>query len=183
MGDTDITLVVSGAPLTARTPDLVAALLADGWHTAVVGTPASAAWLDVEAVAGLTGEAPRFDFRSPEQAKRGGPPAAVVVCPATFNTVNKAAVGAADTYALAVLCEALGTGLPTVVVPMVNNKLWGHPAWAPSLAVFRKVGAALVDVHTGGPEVSAVTSGTGGDVVAQFQVAWVTAQLRRLLPR
>ena len=183
MADTEITLVVCGAPLTARTPDLVAALLAEGWRPTVVGTPASAAWLDVEAVAELTGEAPRFDFRSPDQAKRGGSPAAVVVCPATFNTVNKAAVGAADTYALAVLCEALGTSLPTVLVPMVNNKLWGHPAWAPSLAVFRNVGAALVDIHTGRLEVDAVTSGTGGDVVAHFQPAWVTAQLRRLLLR
>ncbi|MFC0526753.1 flavoprotein [Phytohabitans kaempferiae] len=183
MGDTDITLVVCGAPLTTRTPDLVGALLADGWRPTVVGTPSASAWLDVEAVARLTGDAPRFDFRSPEQAKRGGPPAAVVVCPATFNTVNKAAVGASDTYALAVLCEAMGTGIPTVLVPMVNNKLWGHPAWAGSLAVFRNAGVALVDIRTGHPDVEAVMSGTGGDVVARFQPAWVIAQLKRLLPR
>ncbi|MDQ7910745.1 flavoprotein [Phytohabitans sp. ZYX-F-186] len=183
MSDTDITVVVSGAPLTGRTPDLVAALGAEGWRPTVVATPAAAAWLDADAVAAVTGEAPRFEFRSPEQAKRGGPPSAVVVCPATFNTINKAATGAADTYALAVVCEALGTGLPMLLVPMVNNKLWGHPAWAGNLMLLRNAGAVLVDIHTGLLEPAAVASGTGGEVVERFEPAWVTAQLKRLLSR
>lgn len=178
-----MTLVVGGAPLAARTPDLVAALAQGGWSPVVVATPSASAWLDVDLVTRLAGAPPQADFRAPEQPKRGGPPAAAVLSPATFNTVNKAAAGVADTYALAVVCEALGTRLPMLVVPMVNNKLWGHPAWSTSLAVFRGAGAVLLDVHTGAAEPAPVISGTGGEVVERFDPAWVTAQLERLVPR
>jgi hypothetical protein len=180
---TDVTLIVCGAPLTERAPDLIAALLADGWRPTVVGTPTSTAWLDSAAVTRLTGEPPRLEYRAPTEAKRGGPPAAVVVCPATFNTVNKAAAGINDTYALGALCEALGSGVPTVIVPMVNDKLWGHPAWAGSLRVLRDAGATLVDIRTGGPDPTPVPSGTGGEVTARFETTWVTNQLKRLLSK
>jgi phosphopantothenoylcysteine synthetase/decarboxylase len=171
---------VCGAPLTARTPDLVRELLAEGWKPTVIGTPAAAEWLDDDAVTRLVGEPPRFDYRSPSQPKRGGPPAAVVVCPATFNTINKAAAGINDTYALGVLCEAIGTSTPTVAVPMVNNKLWGHPAWAGSLGVLAEAGVVLLDVHSGSAGAAPVISGTGGEVTAGFDPRWVTRQLNAL---
>lgn len=181
MPDVNVALIACGAPLTERVPDLVAALIAQGWRPTVIGTSAAAGWLDGDAVAALTGEPARFDFRPPTQAKRGDPPDAVVVCPATFNTLNKAAAGAADTYALGVLCEALGTGTPTVVVPMVNDKLWGHPAWAPSLDVLRRAGVAILDIHTGAPEPKAVASGSGDKVVRDFDPAWLTDILHRVV--
>src|SRR5688500_936304 len=109
-----LTLIACGAPLATRTPELLVAVMAAGWEPSVIGTPAAAAWLDSDAVAALTGEPVQYDFRAPNQAKRTGDPAAVLVCPATFNTINKAAAGINDTYALGVLCEALGTGIPTV---------------------------------------------------------------------
>ena len=180
MSDVDVTLIVCGAPLTARTPDLVRELLAEGWRPTVVATPSAAWWLDGYAVESLIGEPPRTQFRSPSQPKRGGPPAAVVVCPATFNTVNKAAAGINDTYALGVLCEAIGTGTPTVLVPMVNNKLWGHPAWAGSLDVLSSAGVVLLDVNSGVAGTSPVVSGTGGEVTARFDPQWVATQLRAL---
>ena len=83
-----------------------------------------------------------------------------------------------DTYALGVFCEALGAGLPIVVVPMVNNKLWGHPAWQPSLATLRRAGAILVDVQNGSAELAPAESGTGGDIVDGLDPSWVTAHLR-----
>jgi hypothetical protein len=132
-----VTLIVCGAPLAARVPDLIRGLMADEWQPVVVGTPGSVGWLDHDAVTRLVGEPPRFEFRAPWTPKRGGPPAAVVVCPATFNTVNKAAAGIADTYALGVLCEAISTRTLTVIVPTVSTKLSGHPAWPRSLATWR----------------------------------------------
>jgi hypothetical protein len=69
-----------------------------------------------------------------------------------------------------------------VVVPMVNNKLWGHPAWSASLAVFRAAGV-LVDVNTGGREPTPVASGTGGAVVERFDPTWVTGKLAQLVRR
>ncbi len=181
MSDHLITLIVCGAPLAARTPDLASALLEQGWKVSVVGTPAAEAWLDAEAITRLIGEPPRLHFRSPGQAKRAGSPAAVAVCPATFNTVNKAATGVNDNYAVGVLCEALGTGLPVLLVPMVNNKLWGHPVWAANLETMKGAGASLIDVVSGGTVPTPVPSGTGDRVVAGFDPRWLTAPLARLV--
>lgn len=177
----DIALIVCGAPLTSRTPELVTALADNGFRCSVIGTPTSAPWLDTQAVKRLTGEPPRFEFRSPEQPKQRGRPEAVVVCPATFNTINKAVAGASDTYPLAVLNEALGAGLPTVVVPMVNDRLWGHPAWPASLGVFARCGAAMVNIHTGADGAAPVPSGTGDRVVTRFRPEWVAVRLAELL--
>jgi phosphopantothenoylcysteine synthetase/decarboxylase len=171
-----LTVIVCGAPLTERTPDLLSHLAAVGWRPTVVSTPSALQWLDTPTIEHLTGAAPRSTFRTRAQPK-GDPPSAVLVCPATFNTVNKAAAGAADTYALAQLCEALGSRLPTVVVPMVNDKLWGHPAWQNSLAMLRSAGAVLVDVQTGELGTSPVASGSGDTVVRNFDCGWISAAL------
>src|SRR3712207_2982172 len=119
-------LVVCGAPLTRRAGDLGDALTEDGWDVHIVGTPSSAEWIDPDTAKRFR---PRFDFRAASEPKRTPAPHVVAVCPATFNTVNKAAVGIADNYALSVVCEAIGEGLPVLMAPMVNHKLWGHVQW------------------------------------------------------
>lgn len=48
---------------------------------------------------------------------------AIIVAPATYNTINKFAQGIADTYALGLLAEAPGLGIPVVVLPFVNTAL------------------------------------------------------------
>src|SRR5262245_12367628 len=181
MTTTDLTIVVCAAPLASRTPDLVAACLAEGWRPTVVATPMADAWLDSDAVNTLIGEPPRVAHRSPSEPKRGGKPAAMVICPATFNTINKAAVGIADTYALGVICEAMGTGVPILVAPMVSNKLWGHPAWSSSLAVFRGLEADLIDIRNGELLSGPVQSGTGPEIVAGFDPTWVTRRIKVML--
>lgn len=61
------------------------------------------------------------------------PPAqAVVVAPATFNTVIKMAGGMADTLALAVAADAVGAGAPVIVVPWTHARLAGHPLFGPA---------------------------------------------------
>ncbi len=169
----DLALIVCGTPLAARATELAARVVGAGWQTTLVATTAAMGWLDASAVERTTGEPPRHAFRAPEQPKRRAAPAAVAVCPATFNTVNKAAAGITDTYAAAVLCEALGAGVPTVVVPMVNDKLWGHPAWSRSVATLRAAGASFIDVRTGQDEIRPVASGSGSAVTADFDPRWL----------
>lgn len=176
-----LTLVVCAAPLAWRVPDLLTACLAEGWRPTVVATPSAMDWLDADTISDLVGELPRVAHRAPTEPKRSGEPAAVIVCPATFNTINKAALGIADTYALGVVCEAMGTGVPLVVAPMVSNKLWGHPAWTASIGVFREAGADLVDVRTGETLSGPVQSGTAPQIVAGFDPAWIVDRLKRLV--
>jgi hypothetical protein len=54
---------------------------------------------------------------------------AIVVAPATYNTINKWALGISDTYALGILAEAPGLRIPVVVLPIVNAALAANPSF------------------------------------------------------
>lgn len=169
-----LALVVCGAPLATRCHDVAARAVAAGWIVRVVATPAAMDWIDAGQVKDVTGFAVLGQQRQPGQAKRFPPPAQVVVCPATFNTVNKLAAGIMDNYAAGVLCEALAAGVLLTIVPMVNSRLWPHPAWQRNLDLLAAAGVRFVDIRTGQVgRPAAVQSGTGGEVVAAFDPAWV----------
>ena len=55
----------------------------------VVATPAAMNWIDAQRVEQATGFPVLTEQRQPRQTKRLPPPTQVIVCPATFNTVNK----------------------------------------------------------------------------------------------
>jgi hypothetical protein len=147
-----LTLVVCGAPLAARAADVVD-LLEQRWAVSVVVSEAGLGWSPVRT--------------SPERPR----PERVVVCPLTFNTANKAAAGIMDSPAAGVLCDAIGAAVPIVAVPMVNNRLWGHPIWPTTLRVLTGAGVRLVDPRTGG-EPGPVPSGRGPEVVVAFDPHW-----------
>jgi phosphopantothenoylcysteine synthetase/decarboxylase len=157
MGERQLTLVVCGAPLAARAGEVADALNVR-WNVSVVATDAASQW---------------FDERSEHDRPR---PDAVVACPLSFNTANKVAAGIMDTSAAGALCDALGAGVPVVAVPMVNNRLWGHPVWQQTIRTLSGAGVRFVDPQSGriGDPV-AVQSGTGREVVAAFDPAWVVA--------
>src|ERR1039457_6548509 len=69
---------------------------------------------------------------------------AVVVAPATFNTVNKWAAGITDTFATGLLCELTGLGVPIVAVPLVKDALARHVAFGRSLEVLRGMGVRVL---------------------------------------
>lgn len=140
----------------------------------VVATPSAMNWIDTAQVETITGFPVLVEQRQPGQAKRFPPPAQVIVCPGTFNTVNKLVAGIMDNYATGLLCEALASGIPITIAPMVNNRLWPHPVWQRNLDTLASSGVRFIDAQTGqvGRPV-AVQSGTGGDVVAAFDPAWV----------
>jgi len=172
------TLVVCGAPLASRAPEIAASLAAAGWGLQVVTTPSADRWVDAAALTAAAGQAARAEHRAPGAPKNRERPAVVVVAPITFNTVGKLAAGIADTYAHSLLCEALGDQVPVVAVPMVNNRLWGHPAWAENVGRLTRAGVRWLSIHDGSvglPQV--VQSGTGDDVVKRFNPEWISRQL------
>lgn len=58
---------------------------------------------------------------------------------------------------------------------MVNDRLWGHPAWVPTLRLLAGAGVQLVDPRSGEMgDPRAVPSGTGPDVVAAFDPLWIS---------
>jgi phosphopantothenoylcysteine synthetase/decarboxylase len=181
MGMPHCLLVVTGAPLTLRCADIATTLKQAGWSVQVIPTAAAAAWVDDETIATASGQPAVSEHRDPSEAKRGEAPDAVVVAPATFNTISKAALGIADTYAHSVLCEAIGSRMPIVMVPMLNDALWGHPALGGHLQTLRTAGVGFVDPQTGADSHVPVPSGTGDEVVRAFEPSWIVAKLDQLI--
>jgi len=168
-----LAVVACGAPLAARVHDVAVRAIQAGWLVRVVATPSAMNWIDNDAVESATGFPALVDQRRPGQAKRFPEPARVVVCPATFNSVNKLAAGIMDTYAAGILCEALASQVPMTVVPMVSTRLWGHPAWRRNLDTLAEAGVTFLDPRTGRAGVpQPVESGSGPELIAAFEPSW-----------
>ena len=117
---------------------------ANGWEVCVVATPSALKFMDLDHLANLTGHVVRYDYKQPDEPDVLPPPDAIVVAPATFNTVNKWAAGISDTLALGILNEALGLGLPVIAVPFPNIALARHPAFRRSMADLEALGVRLL---------------------------------------
>jgi hypothetical protein len=97
---------------------------------------------------GGTNRAPvRSEYRKPGSTANGRslPKAdAIIVAPATYNTINKWANGISDNYAPGILAEAIGLRTPVVVLPFVNSALAAHPAFQRSLTLLREAGIVVI---------------------------------------
>ncbi|MEW2048859.1 flavoprotein [Streptomyces sp. NPDC005476] len=134
-------VVVCAAGVAADVGRLITAAQEREWQVGVIATPhAMNGFFDTAAVEAQTGRPIRSAWRRPGDPRPFPEPDAVVVAPATFNTVNKWAAGIADTLALGTLCEVSGLGIPLGVLPCVNETLAGHPAYRDSLIRLRAMG-------------------------------------------
>ena len=70
--------------------------------------------------------------------------AGLIVAPGTFNTINKLAAGISDTYALGVLAEGIGKGIPTVVLPFVNTALASRRPFHQAVTSLRNEGVTVL---------------------------------------
>lgn len=101
-------------------------------------------FVDAEALEWLTGEPVRTDYRMPGSNKALPSADALLACPLTFNSVNKLAHGHADNFAVSLLCELTGYGVPVVVVPHCKPQLARHPAFRGSVATLREMGIKVL---------------------------------------
>jgi hypothetical protein len=156
-------VVVCGAPLAGRANDLIEHARQAGWAVSLAATDAASLWLSAD----LPEE--NVVVRKPGEPKRRRPDA-LLVCPLTFNSGSKWALGIADNRPMSLMCESLGAGIPIVAVPMVNESLWQHPSWAGHLKVLSDNGVAFVDPATGQRAAMPLASGTGDRVAAEFRI-------------
>ncbi len=115
-------MVVCAAPAAASVDEFVRLAQDAGWLVRVIATPMGERFIGVAQLAALTGDRVRIGFRMPDEPDELPPANAVVVAPATFNTVNKWAAGITDTFATGLLCELTGLGVPIVAVPLVRKR-------------------------------------------------------------
>lgn len=117
---------------------------ADGWDTCVIATPSALKFLDADRLAEVSGHVVRYAYKQPEEQDVLPPPDAVVVAPATFNTINKWTAGISDTLALGMLNEAVGLKLPIIAVAFPDIGLARHPAFRRSVETLRSWGIRLI---------------------------------------
>jgi Flavoprotein len=122
-------VIVCAAPPAAHVQDLVKLAQADGWEVAVTATPEALAFVDAPLLEAITGFPVRHRWREPNEPESVPEASAIVVAPATFNTINRWAAGITNTVAVGTLCEFLGLDGPIVAVPNVNPPLARHPTF------------------------------------------------------
>jgi phosphopantothenoylcysteine synthetase/decarboxylase len=113
------------------------------WTVRAIPTPDALSFVNPAALETMTGNAVEVGYRSPSDV-RPPRPDALIVAPATFNTVNKSALGITDTHALGVIAEAIGREIPVVMVPWVNAPLAARAPFRQSLAQLRDEGVSIL---------------------------------------
>jgi phosphopantothenoylcysteine synthetase/decarboxylase len=145
-------VVVCAAGVASGVGKLIGAARERGWEVGVIATPAAMnGFFDTDAVTAQTGRPIRSAWRTPADPRPFPPPDAVVVAPATFNTINKWAAGISDTLALGTLCEAYGLDVPIAVLPCVGEALAAHPAYGSSLQRLRGMGVRFGEPYGAEP--------------------------------
>ncbi|HEU0001174.1 MAG TPA: flavoprotein [Ktedonobacteraceae bacterium] len=139
-------IVVCASRPAQRVHELVALAQAAKWDVCVIATPEATKFIDHISLERLTNHPVRTEYKRPEEPDVLPRADAIVVYPATFNTINKWALGISDTLALGLLCEYMGLHMPVVVVPCVltASGLDSHPAFFRSMNFLRDCGVHIL---------------------------------------
>ncbi|MGR6317675.1 flavoprotein [Micromonospora soli] len=131
-------IVVCAAGPAADVTQLIKTATQQSWTAAVTATPSALDFIDAQAIEQLTGHPVRSTYRSSPGTRRSLPATdALVIAPATYNSLNKIALGIADNYAMITVAELIGRQVPTVVVPFVNAALAARAPFQRAMADLR----------------------------------------------
>ena len=144
--------VVCAAPAASSVDEFVRLAQEAGWTVRVIVTPMGERFVDADELAELTGDRVRIGFRMPDEPDELPKADAVVVAPATFNTINKWAAGITDTFATGLLCELTGIRVPILAVPLLKAELAQHLAFERSLKVLRTMGVKVLFDRSAPPQ-------------------------------
>jgi phosphopantothenoylcysteine synthetase/decarboxylase len=158
-------LIACAAP-PARDADVLVKLAQQaGWKVCVIATPSARSFIHSSALEVLTGYPVRSNYKRPDEPDVLPPADAMIVAPATFNTINKWAAGISDTLALGLVTEAIGKRLPLVAMPFLNTAQAQHPAFTRSVEELRSWGVQVLF----GPEVYELHDpGIGSERIDRF---------------
>lgn len=157
--------IVCGAPPARDVGKLVDLAQADGWDVCVIASPDGRNFIDVEALEAKTGHTVRTFYKQPDATDELPPADAMIVAPATCNTIAKWAAGISDTLPLGLVVEAVGKALPVVAMPFSNRAQLAFPAVAEALDKLERWG---VGVLVGDDVYRPHEPGTGNDFVHLF---------------
>lgn len=158
-------VIACAAPPAREVHRLVVAAQQAGWEVCLVATPQAMKFIDHASLEVLTGYPVRSEYKQPDEPDVLPPPDAIIVAPATCNTINKWAAGISDTLALGLITEGIGKGLPLVALPFTNRAQAAHPAFERSISELRSWGVTVLY----GPEVYPLHEpGEGGAQIDRY---------------
>jgi phosphopantothenoylcysteine synthetase/decarboxylase len=138
-----LSVIVCGAGPAAEVRTLVKLACERAWTVQVIATPAALDFIDTAALEAQTGSPVRSQYRKPDEP-RSRLADAIIVAPATYNTINKWAQGISDTYALGILAEMTGMDIPVIVLPYVNAALASRVPFRRGVASLREEGVHIL---------------------------------------
>lgn len=159
-----LSIIACGAGPATAISTLVKFAQDRGWTVQVIATPAALEFFDAAAVESHTGQPVRSQYSKPGEP-RSQIPDAIIVAPATYNTICKWAHGTSDTYALGILAESTGIGIPIVVLPFVNTALASREPFRRSVETLRTEGIEILLGHGG---VEPHPPRTGTDLIGSY---------------
>lgn len=117
-----------------------------GWSICSILTPSARKFIDADRLAHLTGYPVRSEYKHPDEPDVLPRADAIVVFPATFNTINKWAMGISDTLVVGLLSEYTGLKMPVIAVPCfkTGGGLDTNPAFLRSVRLLRRAGVSVV---------------------------------------
>lgn len=138
-------IVVCGAGPATDVTQLVRAAQEQAWTATVTATPSAMDFIDPQPLESLTGHPVRSTYQSSPGTRRSLPATdALVIAPATYNSINKVALGLADNYAMTSVAELIGRQVPTVIVPFVNAALAARTPFRHAVASLRDEGVRVL---------------------------------------
>jgi phosphopantothenoylcysteine synthetase/decarboxylase len=159
-----LVVIVCGAGPATAIGTLIKLAHERGWTVQIIATPAALDFFESAAIETETGSPVRSQYRKPGEP-RSEIADAIIVAPATYNTINKWAQGISDTYALGVLAEATALAVPIVVLPFVNSALASRPPFQHSVEALRAEGVRIL-LGPGGVEPH--PPHTGGELIDSY---------------
>ncbi len=170
--------IVCAAPPASDVTRLIEAAQREAWDVCLLATPSAVKFIDPSELVKLTGHPVRSDYKQPDEPDALPAPDAIIVAPATVNSINKWAAGICDTLALGILVEAIGKKLPVVAMPFTNYAQAAHPAFDENIKKLRSWGVRVLY----GPEIYPLHApGTGGEHVIEFPWDLTLEPLKHLI--
>ena len=137
--------IVCGSPAAMHVDKLVAIAQEGGWDVCVVASPNGRKFIDVEALQAKTGHIVRSWYKDPGEPDVLPPADAMIVAPATSNTVAKWAAGISDTLPLGLLVEGVGKNLPVACVVSSSPEQKRFPAVQEAVEKLARWGVKFID--------------------------------------
>lgn len=152
MSASNFLVIFTGSIAAYKGCEVVSRLVQRGHRVRCVATPSALKFIGPATLEGLTGAAVLSDAFAPgvalEHIALTRWADAVLVCPATANTLNRFAAGLADDLPGA-LFLAHDRAKPWIVAPAMNPAMWSHPATVAAVARLRGWGVRFIDPGAG----------------------------------